>query len=277
MALAAPDLPADVRAALPTFFIVGAPKAGTTSLHEYLAEHPQIAMTTVKECMCFEPVDWVERLGDYRTLFPELRPVRGESSTAYSSYPWAPDVPDRIQATVPDAKVVYVVRDPIARTLSHYAQNVWDGLPVRPFDELMDDLEDPMNMPVWCSRYATQLERWVSRLGAERVLVLDARELRDERPAVLRRVFAFLDVDASFVSPEWEHEHNAATSHRVPGPVGRRAPSLLEVPVLRSLLTREVPTPQLRPDQRARLETLLGPEADGLRAMTGLSFSHWSI
>src|SRR3954465_13971937 len=105
-----PVLPADVRAALPTFLVIGAAKAGTTSLHAYLAEHPEIAMTSVKEPMCFEPPDCVgalggappggvERRGDYRTLFDRLAPVRGESSTAYSAYPYVPEMADRIRAT----------------------------------------------------------------------------------------------------------------------------------------------------------------------------------
>jgi hypothetical protein len=144
---------------LPTFLIVGAPKAGTTSLHAYLAEHPEIAMTREKEPMCFEPPDWEARLGDYAALFEREAPVRGESSTAYASFPWAPEIPDRVRKVAPGMRIVYLVRDPIPRTLSHYAQNVWDRKPVRPFDELMADLEHPLNMPVWCSRYATQLER----------------------------------------------------------------------------------------------------------------------
>src|SRR3954471_19285474 len=102
-----------VMGALPTFFIVGAPKSGTTSLHAYLAEHPGIAMTTVKECMLFAAPQWRERIADYAALFERDAPVRGESSTAYSSYPYAPEVPERVAATVPDARIVYVVRDPL--------------------------------------------------------------------------------------------------------------------------------------------------------------------
>src|SRR3954454_11623124 len=94
---------------LPTFFIVGAPKSGTTSLHAYLAEHPGIAMTSVKECMLFTGPDWRANLARYDVLFERDAPVRGESSTAYSSYPYEPDVPRRVAETVPDAKVVYVV------------------------------------------------------------------------------------------------------------------------------------------------------------------------
>ncbi len=281
MAVATPNLSAAVRETLPTFFIVGAPKAGTTSLHEYLAEHPDIAMTSVKECMCFEPQDWSDRLVEYGPLFAQPAPVRGESSTAYSSYPWAPDVPDRVLATVPEARIVYVVRDPIPRTLSHYAQNVWDRKPVRPFDQLMSDLEHPMNMPVWCSRYATQIERWTQRFGEERVLVLDNRDLLEHRTPTLQRVLAFLGVDSSFDSPAWRVEHNAARDRRVPTRFARRLESaglrLSRGAHRRPVLSRPLPAPVLTAEQRVRLEALLRPEAERLRAMTGLALDHWTL
>jgi hypothetical protein len=270
------------RSALPTFLIIGAPKAGTTSLHEYLALHPQIAMTSDKEPMCFARRDWTAQLERYPKLFGRQAPVRGESSTAYAAFPWAPDVPDRVRATIPDARIIYLVRDPIERVRSHYAQNLWDRpRRVRPFDELMDDLEHPMNTPVWCSRYGTQLERWLARFGAERVLVLDHRELLRERAATLRRVLSFLEVDPDFTCDAWSAHHNTAAEHRVPtalarrlGRVGRAAS---RAPVTRGLLTREVPRPRLRPDQRERLVALLAPEAERLHALTGLPLDHWSL
>lgn len=270
-----------MRAALPTFFVIGASKTGTTSLHEYLAVHPEIAMTDDKEPMCFEPPHWVDRMAEYRELFPHRAEVRGESSTAYSAYPWVPEIPDRVRAAVPDARIIYIVRDPIPRTLSHYAQNVWDRFPVRPFDELMDDLEHPMNMPVWASRYATQYERWAERFGAERILVLDHRKLLTDRRGTMRQVFEFLGVDAGFTSPEWDAEHNTAVSHRVPTDLakrlGRAGAAALRVPALGRLLTREVPKPQLTPQQRERLVALLRPEAERLRRLTGLPLEHWSL
>lgn len=277
-----PPLAPEVQAALPTFFVIGASKCGTTSLHEYLAAHPQISMSSVKEPMCFEPPHWADRLAEYPQLFGE-RPtaIRGESSTAYSAYPWVPDIPDRVKATVPDAHIVYVVRDPIPRTLSHYAQNVWDRFPVRPFDELMADLEHPMNMPVWASRYATQLERWLERFPAERVLVLDQRDLLRERAATVRRVLAFLGVDDGFSSPSWYAEHNTATDHRVSTDLARRLGAAgrlaRRTPGLRRLVTAEVPTPTLTDEQRERLVAILAPEAERLGALTGLSLAHWSL
>ena len=277
--IAAPEIVPAVRAALPTFMIIGAPKAGTTSLHHYLAAHPRIAMTRTKEPMVFARGDWAERIERYPRMFRDRpgAPVRGESSTAYACYPWQPDTPDRVHALIPGCRFVYLVRDPIERMLSHYAQNVWDRLPVRPFDALMDDLEAPDNIPVWSSRYALQLERWTERFGAGAVLVLEDRELREARAATLRRVLEFLGLDGGFRSPAWEREHNTAAQHRVPTALGRRLGGAGERGPLRRLLTREVRRPGLSAEQRERLVALLAPDAARLRAITGLRLDHWSV
>jgi hypothetical protein len=276
-----PDLAPDVIAALPTFFIVGAPKAGTTSLHSYLGAHPAIAVSKVKEPMHFARSNWIDRIAEYRGLFEDSAAVRGESSTAYSSYPFAPEVPDRVRATVPEARIIYLVRDPIERTLSHYAQNVWDGLPVKPFDELMDDLEHPMNMPVWCSRYATQYERWAERFGPDSVLVLDGRDLELRRAETPEQVLSFLEVDAGFTSPRWEERHNAAHEHRRPTPLAKRlrerAKTLERLPGARNLVSRPVPRPELTAAQRERVLEIFRPEAKRLRELTGLKLEHWCV
>lgn len=270
---------------LPNFFVIGAAKAGTTSLHRYLSMHPQIAMTSVKEPMCYAGPRWQDQIRSYAELFPRQAPLRGEASTAYSAFPWEPEIVDRIHATVPEARMVYLVRDPIPRTVAHYAQNVWDNKPVRPFDELMRDLDDPMNMPVWCSRYATQLQHWTDRFGADRVLVLDTRTLNEDRTATVRRVLEFLGADTSFASATWQETHNAGREHRVErlsasrwldrmGPLGT---AVRRMRPLRSLLTRPMRLPELTAVQRKRLENLLAPEAQQLRELTGLALAGWSV
>lgn len=266
---------------LPTFFIIGAPKCGTTSLHEYLDVHPGVAMTTEKEPSIFARPDWQDVLGEYAGLFVAHAPVRGESSTVYSSFPFRPWSVTNIRARVPEARFVYLVRDPIKRTLSHYAQNVWQKPRVRPFDELMDDLEDRWNMPVWCSRYGTQLERWIDAFGPDRILVLDSDGLRYDRTATVQRVLGFVGADASFSSPEWEADHNTATQHRAPrrglGRLGGVGERLTRLPGLEQVLTREIPTPVPTPEQRARLAALLTPEVARLRELTGLDTSKWEV
>jgi hypothetical protein len=272
--------PRDADLRLPTFFVIGAPKCGTTSLHRYLDAHPDIAMTSVKEPLIFAAADWEQRVAEYDSLLAPGPRICGESSTGYSAYPWQPDIPERVRTLVPDARIVYLVRDPVPRTLSHYAQNLWDHKPVRPFDELMDDLEDPLNMPVWCSRYATQIERWIDRFGAEQVLVVDGRDLQHRRRETVQRIAGFLGADPAYSSPDWVAEHNARDDHRVPNRLARmlgHSAATAGSGPLRRLMTRPMPLPELSSGQRARLEALLAPEAQRLREMTALPLAHWTV
>ena len=116
---------------LPTFFVIGAAKSGTTSLHYYLDQHPDVHMSREKEPNYFSfahrpggPKHVIRDRRAYKALFDSPAPVRGEASVTYSFWPHPPDVAERIHAAVPDAKFVYVVRDPVERTLSHYRHRV---------------------------------------------------------------------------------------------------------------------------------------------------------
>src|SRR5689334_1125972 len=110
---------------LPNLIIIGAPKAATTSLHGYLKQHPEVGMSAAKELSYFWRDDWRERQAWYEAQFdfedPRVR-VRGESTPFYAAYPFRKHVPERMHELVPDAKLVYVVRDPIDRLVSHWVQ-----------------------------------------------------------------------------------------------------------------------------------------------------------
>jgi hypothetical protein len=182
-------------------------------------------------------------------------------------------------------RIVYLVRDPISRLLSHYTHDVWERerIPFRPFDDLMNDLEDPGNIPVWSSRYATQLERWLERFDEQQVLVLDAATLSrdDSRAATMSRLFAFLDVDPEYTSSRWSERHNTAEQHRVLRPafqrLGRRAQAAAQSRPLRRLSTAPIRKPKLSPEQERRLRELLRPEVRRLRDLTGLKLDHWTL
>lgn len=265
---------------LPTFFIIGAAKAGTTSLHAYLAEHPEIAMTTIKEPAVFERDDWRECLSAYDKLFDRPAQVRGEASTAYSAYPWAPDVPDRVRDVVPDAKLVYLVRDPVDRAVSHFIQNRYDGHQPRSWDDIIRDVDDPLNAVVACSRYATQVRRWIEPFGEQPILVVDHRDLLVDRATTLREVLRFLDVDPAYAGPRWTREHNPTTGRRELRPWASR----LGVPTLAAasrpfswLVSRRHEVPPITTEQRAALAAMFAPEAATFRRMTGRAFADWCV
>ena len=144
---------------LPNLITIGAPKAGTSSLHSYLDEHPQMGMSVPKELSYFWRDDWRERRAWYegKFEFPGRDPrVRGESTPFYTDYPFRLHVPERMHELVPDAKLIYVVRDPIERVISHWVQRAGDG-DRTPFEQYMAVYDTPGNRIVAPSRYWFQL------------------------------------------------------------------------------------------------------------------------
>ena len=105
----------------PNLVIIGAMKAGTTSLHYYLNLHPEISMSKVKEPAFFiEERNWRKGIKRYSSLFTNQTSVVGEASTEYTKYPHFKEVPAKMHSTIPEAKLIYLVRDPIVRILSEY-------------------------------------------------------------------------------------------------------------------------------------------------------------
>ncbi|HET9153554.1 MAG TPA: sulfotransferase [Solirubrobacterales bacterium] len=287
---------------LPTFFIIGAAKAGTTSLHHYLDQHPEVQMSAVKETNFFAgppngipyPVGRVDRLEDYEALFDPACRVRGEASPSYASAPRRQGVPQRIKELVPGGLFVYVVRDPIDRLVSQYQMLVSAGKERRSLADALARLDDadPHSFYLTCqSFYGRQLELYLQEFPPERILVLDQARLRGEREEALRDVFGFLGVDPGFRSEAFSSELlKGGERRRYPPALQRLKPALrgpvrLLPPGLRGRLQSSfeesflptVPKPELAPAERERLCRLFAPDAERLRSLTGLRFESWSV
>lgn len=278
---------------LPNLLIVGAAKAGTSSLHAYLDEHPLISMSKRKELELFNrPDDWRERLDEYRTNFLVRAPVRGESSPAYSMNPRFGDVPARIHEVIPHARIIYLVRDPIKRALAHFVEWRFLAVEERDFEEAFADLEQPSNYYVMSSRYRHQLEQYRRFFPDDRILVLDQHELLERRRETLRQVFQFLGVTEDFWSEAFEVEHNVGQQKMLLNSRGWwLADRNLYLPALRlaralpervgkaglRVIGDEIERPAPEDAMLERLREVLHPDADWLRAYTGASYEHWSV
>jgi hypothetical protein len=191
---------------LPNLFIIGAMKAGTTSLHACLGDHPEIFMTPFKEPQYFAPhkkahagvwgqggelpepgIDW------YLRLFAEAGAARyaGESSTSYTKAPWVTGCAERIHAFNPDARLIYLLRDPADRTLSHYWYEVRGRWETRPPLEAVQRVERYTAF----SDYARQLRPYLDAFGREAVHVLTLEELLARPAEALNRLFEWLGVE----------------------------------------------------------------------------------
>jgi hypothetical protein len=158
----------------PNCFIIGAMKSGTTSLHQYLARHPDAFMCDPKEPGFFvEELAWARGLDWYLGLFREAGNARivGESSTHYTKLPTYRGVPERIHRFNPAARLVYAMRDPLERTVSHYWHNVRSlhlEAERRPFAQAVR--EEPAYLAY--SDYAMQLEPYLALFGREQLFTV---------------------------------------------------------------------------------------------------------
>jgi hypothetical protein len=286
--------------ALPTFFIIGAAKAGTTSLHYYLDQHPQIQMSATKEPHFFAgpengipfPPERIGCLDEYERLFDPAFEVRGEASPSYTNAPRRQGVPERIKELVPDARFIYLVRDPIERTVSHYRHAVASGKEQRALREALDEIADPHSYLACHSLYAAQLELYLRQFPEDRVMVVDQAELLSSREETLRGVFAFLAVDDAFSSERFGNELWATSARRVSPPgqatfIARAvAPRTRWIPPRMRRQARRayervfwspLDTDSLDDDSSRRLREFYAEDVERLRALTGKPFPSWSV
>jgi hypothetical protein len=288
---------------LPTFFVIGAAKCGTTSLANYLGKHPEIHLSRIKEPRFFAedlphrpfaPGLRVASRDEYEALFESDAPMRFEASPSYSMYPFHLGVPERIHELVPDALIVYIVGDPVRRVVSHHRQGVGSGrYSGQTLLETLGNIDRPDNPVVCPGMYATQLERYRNVFPEERIHVIDQDDLRHERSRTLADLFGFLGVDSAYWSDEFEAVQNVGAGRRQLGSgaygrlrgtplqsVYRRLPERVRAAVAapaRRLLAKPVPPAVLDEETRLRLEDIYRPEVERLRAMTGQTFAGWSL
>jgi hypothetical protein len=173
-------------AQLPNFIIVGGLKCGTTSIHHYLGLHPEIQMSKPKELNFFvEELNWDLGLDWYASRFDDRFKVRGESSPHYTNLPRFEGVAERIKQSCPDARLLYMVRDPIKRILSHWVHATGAGYETGDLVEVLSNLE---------------------RFDRAQIEIVTQEELQSEREETMRRAFAFAGVDESFTSEQFDRE-----------------------------------------------------------------------
>lgn len=276
---------------LPDFVIIGAAKAGTTSLHFYLEQHPQVFMAERKELQFFQDPDHLAWLPLYRQSFPVNALRRGEASTLYSRSPAIPGVAARMAALVPEMRILYLVREPVERALASYREERFHSNETRTAEQAFADLDDPYNPYVSASRYAEQLSDYLAHFPAEQVLVLDQRELATEPAAVMQRIQEFLGLDELPLDTSTQH-NTAETKFEYVGLGQRLKTSRLAVAMRRNLpprvrlaltaparraFRRPIEKPDLPEETIARLRQVLAPDAQRLRELTGLELAHWSV
>ena len=204
---------------LPTFLVIGAAKAGTTAVYEFLRQHPQVFMSPVKEPHFFalegEPIAFfgpgdaesinrvgINDLNRYRALFAGAGGyrARGEGSV---SYLYSPRAPRRIAEHLAEVRLIAVLRDPVERAYSTYLYQRSRGLePAATFADALAD--EPRRIAggwhhIWHYRamgdYGAQLARYLEVFEKDRMLICFYDDLVHDAHAFMRRGFHFVGVD----------------------------------------------------------------------------------
>lgn len=205
----------------PDFFIVGAPKCGTTAMADYLGQHPEIGMCPYKESHFFAtdlhsrsafkqgqgPPDRAEYMSYFEGL--QARSRRGEASGWYL---YSSAAPREIHGFCPDAGIVAMLRNPVTMLPSLHSQLVYWG--IEPVEELeralaLDPQREQTGTPPGfvprsyrsAVRYGEQLRRYFEVFGRDQVHVIVYDRLRDDTAGVYRETCEFLGVDPDF-TPE---------------------------------------------------------------------------
>lgn len=270
---------------LPDLIIAGAQKSGTTTLHTWLRDHPAMFMSSPKELHFFDlhpdrGLEW------YREQFADARDDQlvGESTPEYM---YLPEALQRMVTTLPEARLVLLLRDPVPRAYSHYHHMVSRGRETLPFGAALraeaarlaeGDVMDRINFSYLDrGRYAAQVERILTTYPRDRVHVELFEDLRDQPRETFRRVAAFLQIDTQTVPPAVGARTNRYKSARLRR-LRRRLPTWVRLGGAVALLDR-LPNkgyPPMPADDRAFLLEGLLPERDRLAALTHLDLSRWA-
>lgn len=275
-------------ARLPTFLVIGAMKAGTTSLYGHLTSHPDIYLPRIKEPDFFiQEKAWGRGLDWYRSLFVGAGAARaiGEASTSYSKCTEFAGVPARIAGVIPDVRLIYLVRDPVARIRSMYLHCVIRGGERRPVEQAV--LEDPKYVGASC--YGQQLRAYLPYFPLEQLLIVTTEELQADADGVLERVHAFVGVDpqraavdpcrrAYRTSERRADSRVRATLRRTPGweAAARAVPAPL-ASRLKLIGTHQLDpaTAEVSPMVEAALRERLCADMDDFRSLTQVDTTAW--
>jgi hypothetical protein len=297
--------------ALPNFFIVGAAKSGTTALYRYLRRHPEIYLPAVKEPRFFsydasdatsyagpgarELIDSVVKdRATYESLYEGVTREKAVGD-ASPSYLVSPIAARRISETVPDARIIAVLRDPVERAYSHFVYNVHDGWEDEKDFERVLALREQREREHWWRKwdyvgngfYHEQLSRYFEAFEPDRIQVHLYEDLRDDPRHLVGELLRFLGVDPA-VPLDVSARYNASglpKSERLnrllsgPNPVRAGAKALLpgglRARIRSQVERRNLHKPEMSPRARALLCHVYRDDVSRLEQLIGRDLSSW--
>jgi hypothetical protein len=291
----------------PDFFLVGAPKCGTTALNDYLAAHPEIFMCPRKEshhfCADWSP-SYLAARDEYLSLFADAKRERrlGEASVWYL---YAPDAPPAIRDFCPAAQIIIMLRNPVDMIHALHGHRLFIG------SEDIEDFADALAaeparrqnclLPQWphpipglfyrdVARYTERVQRYFNTFGRENARVIIYDDFRDHTARVYQETCAWLGVDNAFrpafrvVNPAKRIrsyqlrgllDNPPAVLRRFGGPLLPRSLRHNLLRRLRRLNTKHTPRAPLDANLRRQLQNEFLPDIERLSELLGRDLTHW--
>jgi hypothetical protein len=283
------------------FFIVGAPKAGTTSLYHYLEEHPEIEMSSQKEPDYFSDIPLQEQgmyygknrintLDKYESLFAQKEGViYGEGSVSYLFYE---NVAEDIKKYNPNAKIIIMLRNPIDRAFSHYLMDYRLGLVSDSFEDIINKKSKYKNAHLFyqqyieVSEYAKQIQRYCNVFSTDNLLLIDYEDFKGDVAGTVDLVYDFLKVSTEFAA-DVNTKHNTFTM-----PKNKGIRFIYSFVFLRKILTFIFPKslvknikgllfkadkkPELLEETRNQLKQFFSDDVRELGGVLGKDYSKWT-
>jgi hypothetical protein len=290
---------------LPNFLIIGAAKSGTTAISQFLAQHPQIYMSSIKEPYYFSleeaptfcgPGDQeafctaVTDIESYLQLFHEVSGeiAIGEASTTYL---YIPQASKRIFTHIPKVKLIAILRNPVDRAYASFLHQRREGRePVVEFSKALQLEEKRIQknwMPLWhykqCGFYFIQLKRYYDLFNQDQIKVYLYEDFKNDPNGLLKNIFDFLNVDQDF-SPDTSIRYNASgipKSKLLHSLISQKSlmktalKPLFPKSLRQKIRMKNLAKPELKPELRSQLQKTYRKDILKLQNLIKRDLGHW--
>lgn len=260
--------------------VIGAAKSGTTAISSGLALHPDICFSNPKETQFFSDTEWRFKIDSYKKFFKESNlPIYAEGSTNYTKHPhFNLDVHKDLHEYNPHLKLIYIVRNPIDRIISHYVHAYNRGYETNPnINEAI--FSNPIYTDI--SRYYYQISKYISVFGKNQVKLVFFDDYTANPQSIFDEIFDFIDVSNITVDIKKLNEnksfnkkiiHYKYDNHKTFFDKLKKIFMIIYFNVKGSRLKSK---PQLSQESREKLLEILNSDIKNLEKLTGKNLSHW--